>query len=153
MKKVPLVLAVMGFVSLGIGLAVSFANPLVKFLTIQSYGRIVYPIRAVVDINPNILNLKSGGKWITAYIELPTGYKVGDTDVSSILLNDSIPADVGASTTVGDHDDDGIQDLTVKFDRALIIDLLNVGEAKLTITGEISGIPFEGSDTIRVIEE
>jgi hypothetical protein len=39
----------------------------------------------------------------------------------------------------------------VKFDKAEVTALLGVGEATLTITGEVNGTPFEGSDSIRVI--
>ena len=42
-------------------------------------------------------------------------------------------------------------DLMVKFDRASLIDLLSVGKPTLTITGEVDGTPFEGTDTIKVI--
>jgi hypothetical protein len=38
----------------------------------------------------------------------------------------------------------------VKFIRAEVMTLLGVGETTLTITGEVDGTPFEGSDTIRV---
>ena len=109
-------------------------------------------VQASMDIDPNTLNLKSKGKWITAYIELPEGYSVGDIDISTVKLNDEIPAELHP-TEVGDYDTDGITDLMVKFDRAEVMALLSVGEATLTITGEVNGIPFEGSDTITVIGE
>jgi hypothetical protein len=32
------------------------------------------PITATIDIDPDVLNLKGNGKWVTAYIELPEGY-------------------------------------------------------------------------------
>jgi hypothetical protein len=107
-------------------------------------------ILAKIEINPVTLNLRSRGKWITVYIELPTGYLASHIDISSILLNNTIPVDIRASTTIGDYDGDGIQDLMVKFDRALVSNLLSVGEATLIITGEIEGIPFIGIDTITV---
>lgn len=108
---------------------------------------------ATIDIDPDTLNLEITERWITAYIELPEIYDVSEIDVSSILLNDAIPVDLEAPTEIGDYDEDGIPDLMVKFDRASVIDLLSVGEATLTITGEVNGIPFEGNDTIRVIDE
>lgn len=43
-------------------------------------------IVATVDINPDTLNVKSNGEFITAYIELPVGYDVMDIDCSSIRL-------------------------------------------------------------------
>jgi hypothetical protein len=114
-------------------------------------------VTAIIDIHPHTLNLKSKGKWITCYIELPDGYDVGDIDFSTVMLNDTIPVsllDVPAPdpvpTEIGDYDGDGIPDLLVKFDRAEVMALLSVGEATLTITGEVAGTPFEGSDTVRV---
>ena len=109
-------------------------------------------ISATMDINPDTLNLKSKGKWITCYIELPEGYDVFDIDVSTIMMNDTILAELHP-TEIGDYDTDGVLDLMVKFDRQEVIALLGAGEATLAITGEVSGIPFEGSDTIRVIGE
>lgn len=44
-------------------------------------------------------------------------------------------------------------DLMVKFDRASVISLLDVGEVTLTITGEIAGTSFECWDTIKVIDQ
>ena len=48
---------------------------------------------ASLRVNPNTLNLKSKGKWITAYIELPEGYSVENIDLSTVLLNNEIPAE------------------------------------------------------------
>jgi len=108
-------------------------------------------VAATVDFEPNTLNLRSQGRWITAHIELPEGYNVRDIDVSSILLNDTIPVDSVAPTDIGDYDLDGTGDLMVKFDRASVMALLRVGKVTLTIVGEVNGTPFEGTDTIRVI--
>jgi len=71
-------------------------------------------------------------------------------DVSTILLNDAIPAELHP-TENGDYDEDGVADRMVKFDRAEVMALLSVGEATLTITGEVNDTPFEGSDTIEAI--
>jgi len=121
-------------------------------------------ITATVDIDPDTLNLKSESKWITAYIELPEGYDVSDINVSSILLNDTIPVDLSAPIAVGDYDEDGILDLMVKFDRASVISyiLANINKTKLfeersirvilTITGYLNdGTLFQGTATIRVL--
>jgi hypothetical protein len=123
----------------------------------------ITPISATVDIDPNTLNLKSYGEWITGYIELPEGYDVADIDVSSILLNDTIPAEADP-ICIDDYDSDGILDLMVKFDRANVISYVvaNINIAKLneegsmiitlTVTGTLNdGTLFEGSDTIRIL--
>ena len=117
-----------------------------------------------IDIHPQALNLRSKGKWITAYIELLEGYDVADIDVSTILLNDTIPAEL-KPIAIGDYDNDTVLDLMVKFDRATVISyiLANVKMTQplkerfmtitLTITGKLDdGTPFKGSDTIKKIQ-
>ena len=126
-------------------------------------------ILATIDIDPDTLNLKSNGEWITTYIELPGSYDVNEIVVSTVKLippsGDEVVVDSSAPTTVGDYDSNGIPDLMVKFDRATVIEYLGtvdtVGDGtgidedvELTITGELTGgTPFEGSDTIRVIKK
>ena len=109
-------------------------------------------ISATMDVNPDTLKLKSKGKWITTYIELPEGYDVRNIDLSTIKLNNGVKPELHP-TEVGDYDRDGIVDLMIKFDRSSVIGMLNVGEVTLTITGEVNGVPFEDSDTIRVLDK
>jgi hypothetical protein len=111
-------------------------------------------IPASIDIDPDTLNLQSRGRWITAYIELPSGYNVEDIDVGTVRLiveNENVPAEPWP-VEVGDHDNNGIPDLMVKFDRQAVQALLDVGVHELLITGEVEGTPFEGSDNLRVID-
>ena len=105
-------------------------------------------IEATLDLNPDILNLKSKGKWITCYIELPEDYDVEDIDVDTVEL--SYGGD-GVSAAWGDVQDGA---LMVKFDRAEVQSRLLPGdEIEVAVSGEfINGTPFEGRDTIRVIE-
>lgn len=102
-------------------------------------------IRATVDFDPDTLNRKSQGNWVTVYIEL-AGYNVEDIDISTILLNGEVPAEdypTGIS--------DGI--LMVKFDRAAAIAEIDEGEyVDITITGNLlDGTPFEGFTEIRAL--
>ncbi len=120
-------------------------------------------ISATIDNDPGTLNLRSGGQWVTCYIELPDGYDVADIDVSTVMLNDTIPVallDVPVPdpvpTEIGDYDNDTIPDLMVKFDRAMVSAFIlsqriTNGFVTLTITGEVNGAPFEGTGTIRVL--
>jgi parallel beta-helix repeat protein len=98
-----------------------------------------------IDIDPNTLNLKSKGKWITCYIMPNEPYGPSDIDISTILLEDTIPAEWG--DIQGDT-------LMVKFDRSEVEDMLPVGTYNLKVTGELAdGTSFEGySDEIRVID-
>ena len=135
--------------------------PLMNPYTITPPAPLV--INATVDVNPKALNLRSRGKWITAYIELPEGYNIQDINASTIMLNDAISAKP-KPIAVGDHDEDGILDLMVKFDRTNVISyiLANVNNTKLieerfmrvtlTITGKLNdGTPFKGSDIIKIV--
>ncbi|UCE38375.1 MAG: SBBP repeat-containing protein [Thermoplasmata archaeon] len=113
------------------------------FVTIK-YSQKVSILQAIIDIDPDTLNLKSKGRWITCYIDLP-GYDVNDIDIGTILLEDTISAEWG------DVQNDT---LMVKFDRSEVEDLLSPGNYNLKVTGELTdGIEFKGfSDEIRVIE-
>lgn len=117
-------------------------------------------IETSVDIDPNTLNLKSKGKFITAYIELE-GADVRDINASSILLNGAISPILdekygfvtSEDSYIVDHDNDGIMERMVKFDRAEVERILTPSdEVVLRISGSLyDGAEFEGSDTIRVI--
>lgn len=113
-------------------------------------------IPATIDFDPDTLDLKSKGKVVTVYIELPTGYNVGQIDISSIMLNGLVPA-LDKPMEIGDYDNDGISDLMVKFERDKVLSILSPGEAvTLSLTGKVfyngSYTDFEGSDVIRVIK-
>jgi hypothetical protein len=120
-------------------------------------------LNATFKINPKALNLRSRGRWITAYIELPEGYNVSDINVSTVLLNGTVQAE-SRPIGIGDEDGDGIPDLMVKFSRAEVISyiLANVDVAELferrfmtitlTTTGCLNdGTPFQGSCNIKII--
>lgn len=119
-------------------------------------------VSADIDIDPNTLNLKSKGKWITCYIELPSGYDVKDIDTTTILLEDSLSPELdpkygfvrSESSYIMDHDGDGILERMVKFDRSEVEDMLSPGTYNLKVTGGlVDGTQFEGySDTITVID-
>jgi len=107
---------------------------------------------ATVDIKPDTLNLKSKGKWITAYIELSGNYNVENIDINTILLNECVLAETHP-TELGDYNNNGISDLMVKFDRSAVQAILQEGDiVKITVTGNLyDGTRFLASDTIFVI--
>jgi hypothetical protein len=111
-------------------------------------------INACIDIDPNTLNLKSKGQWITCYIEFcdPTGYDVANIDVSSVKLNGVVPAEP-RPTGIGDYDSDGIADLMVKFDRSAVQGVVAVPRrhVEMTVTGSVGALEFRGTDYIDVI--
>ena len=77
---------------------------------------------------------------------------MSDIDVSTVLLNGLVPAEL-SPTEVGDYDGDGIADLMVKFDRADTHTTLEVGDVvPISVAGQLSdGTAFEGTETVRVI--
>lgn len=114
-------------------------------------------ITATVDIHPRTLNSRSRGKWIVAYIELPEDYDVNYISVFTIMLNDTVPAEMHP-VGIGDEDGDCILDLMVKFNRTELVSWIYnelgilYGKITLTITGKLyDGTPFEGTDTIRLL--
>ncbi|UCE73264.1 MAG: right-handed parallel beta-helix repeat-containing protein [Methanomassiliicoccales archaeon] len=119
-------------------------------------------IEAAIDIDPDTLNVKSKGRWITCYIELPEGYDVRDIDASTILLEDSLSPILdpkfgfvkSEDSYIMDHDDDTILERMVKFDRDAVEEMLPPGIYNLKVTGEMTdGTVFEGySDEIWVID-
>jgi hypothetical protein len=120
-----------------------------------TYDEFILQTETVVDFDPDVLNLKSKGQFVTAYIELPLGFDVNQIDIASILLNDSIPA-LAKPTGIGDYDNDGTLDLMVKFERARVQAILNPGEKVLiTLTGRVfyndKHLDFKGDDTIRIL--
>lgn len=120
---------------------------------------------STISLHPETLNLKSKGKWITCYIELPENFDVDDIDPGSatIIQIDGREINIPAQAWpygVGDFDDDGIPDLMVKFSRKTLIqtvkelygDILKefLGEVEFRVSCEINGDRFEGVDTIRI---
>jgi hypothetical protein len=106
---------------------------------------------ATIDIDPDVLNVYSLGLWITCYIELPDGYDPTDIDVSTLVLNGTVPAEM-EPICVGDYDMDGIPDLMVKFSRSAVIDIVPCApNVEIEVRGEVSGEQFVGWDMINVI--
>ncbi len=108
-------------------------------------------IPATIDVKPDTLNLVSEGNNVTAYIELPIEYDVGNIDINTVLLNETVSPYLD-TFIVGDYDGDGILDLMVKFDREEVIAIIPIqeGTVTITITGTIDDQQFRGSDDIIV---
>jgi hypothetical protein len=109
-------------------------------------------------INPRTLNLRSRGRVITTFIELPAGFDTAAIDTTTLLLEGLLLPTTPPPST-GDEDEDGIPDLKVKFSRHDLIGLLcetgrTTGTVPLRVAGEIEAdpnpLPFEVRGTVRV---
>jgi len=121
-------------------------------------------IMTTVDVDPDTLNLRSKGRWITAYIQLPEAYSAVNINATTILLNGTISPVLdpeysfvtNSSEYLVDHNNDGILERMVKFDRAMVESFIytqgiRYGNVALTLTGNLfDETPFEGTDIIFV---
>jgi hypothetical protein len=124
---------------------VSYYNVTDSDLRYATKTELAQLVRSVdLDIDPDTLNLRSKGRWITAYLVTKNANpKVIDT--SSLLLNDMVgPAwwDIQSETV-----------LMVKFNRVAVQAILPVSDSvDIKVTGQWKdGGSFEVHDTIRVI--
>jgi hypothetical protein len=106
-------------------------------------------------INPKTLNLKSKGRVVTTFVELPPSYDPAAIEVNSLLLEGTLPMVIPPTPKSGDGDGDGTADLMVKFSRRRLIALLcetnkDAGEIALRVTGAVDSDPFEVRGTVRV---
>ena len=115
-------------------------------------------VTAAVHFDPCALNLRSKGKWITAYIQLPEDHSPADIVASTVLLNDTISPVLDpkygfvekANGYLVDRNGDGVIERMLKFDRASVVSLIRQGggmrrEVSISITGELEdGTTFEG---------
>jgi uncharacterized delta-60 repeat protein len=117
---------------------------------------VVRAITASVDVQPQTINTKKKGLYISVYIEFPGGEaNPADIDVSSVTLSTSAGGTAvasGSSTAIGDGNRNGVIDLMVKFDRAAVQSLFPVpGAQRVHVSGRlIDGTQFEGEDLILV---
>ena len=117
-------------------------------------------IEATVDVDPNTLNLNSGGNWITCYVELPDGYNVNDIDGKTVTL-ENVNAYMGTQGWASpqanegntmDHDGDGVLERMVKFDRSAVQAVLKSGVATVTVMGKLPNhTTLHGTDVLNVI--
>ncbi len=135
------------------------ANPDIYAQHILSSGDIpAIPVVPMALTLPGMLNLRSLGRWVTAYLEPPAGFDASAIDVGSVQFHgdlagsDPVPVDFEAPAALGDHDQDQLPDLMVKFGRAAVELTLSEGAAvPATVTGVVAGRPFSGTATLKVL--
>lgn len=119
-------------------------------------------LNATVDFDPDTVNPGSSGRWVTVYIELPSGHDPREINASTVLLNDAVspvldPKYGFVSDPTGyivDHDHDGMEERMLRFDRGKVVAVLPPGTNPVRIAGNLAiGQAFEGlSDPIRLLD-
>lgn len=100
-----------------------------------------------VEIGPETLNLKSRGRWVTAYLELPVELSNRDNleslEASKVAITaidgqptEPIVANPRASS-IGDFDNDGILDRSYKFSRSDLFSNLSPGIHEIQIETQL----------------
>jgi hypothetical protein len=129
-------------------------NEMIDITQADLYNRSV--VNATIGIDPDTINLKSNGKWITGYIALP-GHNVRQINISTVTVNGIIPAvndpkyGFVKNPEIDDRDHDGYPELMVKFNRDDIQKVLRPGICPLIISGKINNIWFFGKGATRVV--
>jgi len=147
--------------SLFSNLSPSNEKPVPQFVRADTVSAVVTGVpdfvAATVEFGPETINLKSAGNFVTAYIELPSGFNPSDIGIPSVkikAINGSpitpLPAQL-APIALGDFDNDGIADLMVKFDRQALQKHLSTGMVQITVEGLVGGQQFIGTRSVAVI--
>ncbi len=150
------------------------------FTNIQEISELTFPgnasshpenIMVNVQIVPATLNLNSHINYITGYIELPRGYYFKTIDMKSITLGAGVPgvdpkysgSIIPTEEVIGDFDNDGVQEMMLKFDTIKVVGLLGQNgifkekilnqKIDIIITGKFldQKTTLEGRDTMRVM--
>jgi len=107
---------------------------------------------ASADLEPNTLNLDSNGRFVSCFVELPSGLDPHRVVLSSVLLQGSIPTSQN-ELRIGDYNLNSIPDLQFLFDRTAVEAILPESPAvQLAVTGEVENTTyFVARDIIRTI--
>jgi hypothetical protein len=120
-----------------------------------------------LKLEPNTLNLKSNGNYITAFIELPSSHDINEVEISSIMLQVagySYSVDLSAAINIGDYNGNGISDLMIKFQRQPVVNNLKTidystllgksVDVNFVVSGSlIDGTSFGCSDTLSILKK
>lgn len=109
-------------------------------------------IEACVDFDPDTLNCKSKGKWVTVRIHFSNKKDITTVNFDSILFNGELQA---SKVTIETGNNDDIDKLVIKFDRCSVINILLLEPAdivEILIKGTFNdGVKFIGKDSVHLI--
>ncbi|HEY3174122.1 MAG TPA: S8 family serine peptidase [Candidatus Polarisedimenticolia bacterium] len=108
------------------------------------------------DFDPDVLNLSSSGQCVKVVVELPAGLDPHGINLSNLYLNGQLsPLGPCGQPSFDDADNDGLEEISMKFDRFAVEVLLSqqpTGIANLTIRGEVTDVQWwEGTMQVRTM--
>jgi len=95
-------------------------------------------------VNPQTIQRNSAGRWVSVWIETPTGFDPTRLDRGNLLLGGVTVAELSyqfghvRNPPLADPDGDGLPEILVKFDRAPLAGLAD-GTYRLVLTGTYDG--------------
>jgi len=106
-----------------------------------------------LNMDPDVVNMRGGGRYMTAYLELPDGCSVLDVYLPSVRLNGIVRAETCFAPELFDTDKDGVEELMMKFVKDNAKKTLVPGSSvTVTVAGIMDdGTPFTASDQIKVV--
>ncbi len=112
-------------------------------------------VNASIDFEPDSINVKRLGKYVTMYIELPSGCDVNDIVVESVILNGRFHV-ASWPSEIGDFDKDKVMELMVKFDWREVLrlngDVATMRTMTMTVSGQLkNGTAFQGSADVTLV--
>ena len=132
---------------------------------LKSHVTYFFPLKASAELDPDTLNCRSKGRWVTAYIELPGDLSVADIDLPTLAITGvngsdlETPIHQEGPTSVSDVNGNGVPDLMVKFDRGDLIEGIgsfsswNEPSVAVTIEGKlINGWFLEAEDSLKLVD-
>ncbi len=120
--------------------------------TVSVFGPGFGPVDVVFVLNPETLNPKSKGNYISGLIQVSPPRSVHEIDIATVRIFGNVYAIPGLET-IGDKNEDGIADLTVMFCRPEVIAAIppNGDAVAVVVEGTMGGDPFTGTATITVL--
>ncbi len=119
------------------------------------------PSPANVDCDPDTINIRSEGRWITCYLEPESDRNASEIVGATVrldswlapVIDDKYGFSFDPNGYLVDHDQDGVTERLLKFDRQLLAERLTPGEHIFLVQGEYAdaGTFSVNSEAIRVI--
>ena len=114
----------------------------------------VHNIVSSLEITPDTLNKKSNGKYVTVRIEFNEGidvYQIYTSGVGLILNGHMILWAQPGDIMFTEFNENGIDDLTIKFDRQSVFQSIGTGDVEISVIGLVDSQIFQESYMVRVI--